>query len=100
MQPETYALTTIDFAATADSSVGGGGLPRPYGRFTAARGGDGNAVWERLPPASAAVWPSKMAQEKGSQGTVSSPSEQDQVRTCAHGPSEQNTAGRARTCDQ
>ncbi|GAX75470.1 hypothetical protein CEUSTIGMA_g2913.t1 [Chlamydomonas eustigma] len=40
---------SVDFEAIADSSVGGGGLPRPYGRFSAARLGDGTAVWERLP---------------------------------------------------
>jgi hypothetical protein len=41
---------STDFQAIADSSVGGGGLPRPYGRFVAARCGDGTALWERLPP--------------------------------------------------
>ena len=49
LQPEVLPTQSIDFAAIADSSVGGGGLPRPYGRFSAARNGDGTAIWERLP---------------------------------------------------
>ena len=49
LQPEDLPTQSIDFEAIADSSVGGGGLPRPYGRFSAARCGDGTAVWERLP---------------------------------------------------
>lgn len=49
LQPEELPTQSIDFEAIADSSVGGGGLPRPYGRFSAARCGDGTAVWERLP---------------------------------------------------
>ena len=39
--PEALPTASVDFAAIADSSVGGGGLPRPYGRFSAARNGDG-----------------------------------------------------------
>jgi len=49
LQPEVIPTQSIDFSAIADSSVGGGGLPRPYGRFSAARNGDGTAIWERLP---------------------------------------------------
>eukprot|EP00798_Chlamydomonas_sp_ICE-L_P002802 gene2802-12677_t len=45
----SLATVTTDFNAIADSSVGGGGLPRPFGRFTASRCGDGKALWERLP---------------------------------------------------
>eukprot|EP00798_Chlamydomonas_sp_ICE-L_P007847 gene7847-1052_t len=49
-QHASVVPTSMDFQAIADASVGGGGLPRPYGRFTAGRAGDGTAVWERLPP--------------------------------------------------
>lgn len=45
------SLQVMDFASIADSSTGGGGVPRPYGRFTAARGQNGTATWQRLPPA-------------------------------------------------
>eukprot|EP00873_Tetraselmis_striata_P006762 jgi/Tetstr1/427026/TSEL_017231.t1 len=41
----------IDFEAIADSSVGGNGLPRPYGRFIAHREGNGLSMWERRPNA-------------------------------------------------
>lgn len=44
------ALQSLDFTSIADSSTGGGGVPRPYGRFKACRAGDGNATWQRLPP--------------------------------------------------
>ncbi|EFJ43866.1 hypothetical protein VOLCADRAFT_106640 [Volvox carteri f. nagariensis] len=44
------ALQCLDFISTAVNSVGGGGVPRPYGKFQACRSGDGNATWERLPP--------------------------------------------------
>lgn len=43
MQPDALTTQSVDFAAIADSSVGGGGLPRPYGRFSAARNGDGES---------------------------------------------------------
>mmetsp|Transcript_12279 Transcript_12279/g.26489 ORF Transcript_12279/g.26489 Transcript_12279/m.26489 type:complete len:507 (+) Transcript_12279:123-1643(+) len=59
MMPTHPSLTQLDFQAIADSSVGGAGLPRPYGRFGAARNGDGTAVWERLPPEKASAWQSK-----------------------------------------
>ena len=47
---ESAPTVRTDFAALANSSVGGNGLPRPYGRFLATREGNGLAVWERLPP--------------------------------------------------
>jgi len=46
----SFIPSRTDFQALANSSVGGNGLPRPYGRFLAAREGNGLAVWERLPP--------------------------------------------------
>ncbi|GLI65514.1 hypothetical protein VaNZ11_009065 [Volvox africanus] len=46
----TPTLQALDFISIAVNSVGGGGVPRPYGRFQACRAGDGNATWERLPP--------------------------------------------------
>eukprot|EP00877_Chromochloris_zofingiensis_P007107 jgi/Chrzof1/264/Cz01g09070.t1 len=44
-------LMQVEFAAIADSSTGGGGLPRPGGRFMTSRGGDGAAIWDRITPA-------------------------------------------------
>ncbi|KXZ56315.1 hypothetical protein GPECTOR_1g278 [Gonium pectorale] len=52
------SLQSIDFVSIAVNSVGGGGVPRPYGQFTAARAGDGNATWQRLPP-QAGTWQAK-----------------------------------------
>ncbi|GLC32975.1 hypothetical protein PLESTB_000384700 [Pleodorina starrii] len=46
----TPTLQALDFISIAVNSVGGGGVPRPYGKFQACRAGDGNAKWERLPP--------------------------------------------------
>ncbi|GIM00572.1 hypothetical protein Vretimale_5564 [Volvox reticuliferus] len=46
----TPTLQALDFISIAVNSVGGGGVPRPYGKFQACRAGDGNATWERLPP--------------------------------------------------
>ena len=43
-------LEALDLTAVADSSTGGGGIPRPYGKFIAQRQGDGRALWQRLPP--------------------------------------------------
>jgi hypothetical protein len=42
-------LNQVDFKAIADRSTGGNGLPRPYGSFSAARGGNGLATWWRVP---------------------------------------------------
>jgi len=45
-----YGLhVTTDLQAVANSSVGGNGLPRPYGRFLSTRKGDGLAMFERMP---------------------------------------------------
>lgn len=60
-------LQNLDFAAIADSSVGGAGLPRPYGRFNAGRMGDGTAMWERAPP-------SRLAQPRNISGSPGGPS--------------------------
>lgn len=46
-----FIAQNIDFDAIADSSVGGNGLPRPYGRFIAHREGNGLSMWQRLPNA-------------------------------------------------
>ncbi|GIL44539.1 hypothetical protein Vafri_2067 [Volvox africanus] len=46
----TPTLQALDFISIAVNSVGGGGVPRPYGKFQACRAGNGNATWERLPP--------------------------------------------------
>ncbi|KAG2450516.1 hypothetical protein HYH02_005017 [Chlamydomonas schloesseri] len=54
----TPALQCLNFASIAESSVGGGGVPRPYGTFNAARAGDGNATWKRMPP-SPGSWQAK-----------------------------------------
>ncbi|KAG2440938.1 hypothetical protein HXX76_003791 [Chlamydomonas incerta] len=54
----TPTLQCLNFASIAESSVGGGGVPRPYGKFSAARAGDGNATWQRLPP-SPGSWQAK-----------------------------------------
>mmetsp|Transcript_15716 Transcript_15716/g.43964 ORF Transcript_15716/g.43964 Transcript_15716/m.43964 type:complete len:415 (-) Transcript_15716:153-1397(-) len=45
-----FVPAEIDFDAIADSSVGGNGLPRPYGRFIAGRDGNGLSMWQRIPP--------------------------------------------------
>ncbi|CAG9463282.1 unnamed protein product [Pedinophyceae sp. YPF-701] len=47
---EDFVPLALDLQAIANSSTGGNGLPRPYGRFLAPREGNGLAIWERLPP--------------------------------------------------
>ena len=42
-------LNQVDFQAIAERSTGGNGLPRPFGSFSAARGGNGLATWWRVP---------------------------------------------------
>lgn len=49
-QGDGVLLHSVDLAVIADSSTGGAGIPRPYGKFVAPRGGDGRAMWSRLPP--------------------------------------------------
>ena len=68
----------VDFVAIADSSTGGNGLPRPYGRFGAARHGDGTAVWERSPPEKTLEWHAKLFGALAAQGRAVIPAKQQQ----------------------
>jgi len=108
--PNKPPLQELDFQAMADSSVGGSGLPRPYGRFIGERAGDGKALYERRPTRRAASWHAKVfgmqdpyrpeAALRSRQRNSPSPEDNPSSRGPSQGALQHNRTARAQTALQ
>ena len=81
----------VDFAAMANASTGGNGLPRPYGTFAASFRGDGLHTFVRLPS------PSSPAALRAAAFTFAHARSQERAQTAGAAPHSLPTASGLRT---